>query len=130
MEFDEAIKQMIEASKTFKEAAESLGAAIAKQVSLPEPPERKIDRRVFASWLIDDDGVVRDANGNLITDYHLNVGVPELVVNAQPTMRGVIALVNGYDPAHVDPYWLSEKIGNLRQRVIDADFGCDLEDGK
>jgi len=120
------------------EARKKLDAAISELLDQyeaeeiePVPTARKIDHPAFDGWHIaNDDGRVFDAdkwNVNGLVD-HQHRGIRSgLIVVAPDLMRDVIDLVNGYSPASCDPYWLSEKIGALRERIIAAGFECDLE---
>ncbi len=133
MTFEDAIKEMETASKIFKQAIVAVGVAAGKAIAEKQKsPERKIDGAAFTDW-VQSYNVVYDKNGfdvNAQNEYTMER--KDLIYHAPGTMGDVITLVKQWDstpnmfPMSV-PIWLDKAIDRLRQRIIDAGFGCDLQ---
>lgn len=101
-------------------------------------PER-IDNDEFMDWSLSRDGrcVWDGSENNEITPTRRRISEAQarLIINAPDTMRDVIDLVNAYDDEENLNYggacehkWLPILVVRLRNRIINAGFGCDLDD--
>lgn len=119
-----------------RHVADKLGMDVIERAAELQPPERKIDGDEFVDWSLSSDGkIVWDGTGsNEMTpiDRSITKAQAALILNAQPTMVDVIALVNEFieqmriNPVGYFPAWLIEAISKLQDRAKDSGFGCDL----